>query len=103
MLPRASFVVALLGLNLIVQAQDRTPVKSAQQLVAEVIHNELNDRGCDSLWEYRSFRVSASQNIVREQVETSDGPVFRVIEEHGNPLDPDERRREDVRLKELVQ
>jgi hypothetical protein len=103
MLPRASFVVALLGLNLVVQAQDRTPAKSAQQLVVEVIYNELNDRGCDSFWQYRSFRVSGSQNVVREQVETPDGPLFRLIEDHGNPLGSAERRHEDLRIEELVQ
>jgi hypothetical protein len=103
MFPRAYFVIALLGLNLVVHAQNQTPAKSAQQLVSEVIHNELNDRGCDSFWQYRSIRVSGSQNVVREQVETPDGPLFRLIEDHGNPLDSAERRREDLRLEELVE
>jgi hypothetical protein len=101
--PRASFVLASLGLSLLAQAQDRTPTQPAQQLVADVIYNELQDRGCDSFWQYRSFRVSGSQDVVREQVETSDGPIFRVIEDHGNPLDTAERRREDLRLQELVE
>jgi hypothetical protein len=101
MLPRASFVAVLLGLNLVVHAQERTPAESAKQLVSEVISNELHDSGCDS-WQYRSFRVSGSQNVVREQVETPDGPLFRLIEDHGNPLDSVERKREDLRLEELV-
>ncbi|HEX3471867.1 MAG TPA: hypothetical protein VHT28_11845 [Silvibacterium sp.] len=101
--PRASFVLASLGLSLLAQAQDRTPTQPAQQLIADVIYNELQDRGCDSFWQYRSFRVSGSQDVVREQVETSDGPIFRVIEDHGNPLDSAERRREDLRLQELVE
>jgi hypothetical protein len=109
--PRASFVVALFGLNLLaglsLPAQDRTAAQAqnqtAQQLVAEVMRNELRDRGCDSYWQYRSSRLSGSQNVVREQVETSGGPLFRVIEDHGNPLDPDQRRREDQRLQELVE
>jgi hypothetical protein len=103
MLPRASFVAVLLGLNLIVHAQERTPAESAQQLVSEVISNELHDSGCDSFWQYRSFRVSGSQSVVREQVETPDGPLFRLIEDHGNPLDSVGRKREDLRLQELVQ
>jgi hypothetical protein len=103
MLPNASFVVVLLGFGLLAQAQDRMPVQPAQQLVADVIYNELNDRGCDSFWQYGILRVSGSQNVDREQVETSDGPIFRLVKDHGNPLDAGERRREDLRLEELVQ
>jgi hypothetical protein len=103
MLPNASFVVVLLCFGLLAQAQDRMPVQPAQQLVADVIYNELNDRGCDSFWQYGILRVSGSQNVDREQVETSDGPIFRLVKDHGNPLSAGERRREDLRLEELVQ
>jgi hypothetical protein len=99
---RASFVVALFGLGLVAQAQDRTPTQTPQQLAVDVVYNELHDRECDSYWQYRSFRVSGSQDVVREQVETSDGPIYRVIEDHNRPLDTDERRREDQRLEELI-
>ncbi len=99
----APFAVALLGFGLLAHAQDRMPVQPAQQLVADVIYNELNDRGCDSFWQYSILRVSGSQNVDREQVETSDGPIFRLVKDHGNPLDAGERKREDLRLEELVQ
>ena len=79
----------------------QTP-EPAQKLVADVIYNELHDRECDSFWEYRSERIAGGQNIVREQVETADGPIFRVIEDHGNPLDAVERRKEEQRLRDLV-
>ncbi len=100
--PRASFVVALFGLSLVAQAQNRTPTQTLQQLVTDVMYNELHDRQCDSYWQYRSVRVSGSQNVVREQVETSDGPIYRVIEDHNRPLDDEERKREEQRLKDLV-
>jgi len=100
---RASFVAVLLGLGLLAQAQDKTPIQPAQKLAEEVIYNELHDRECDSFWQYRSYCVSGSQNIVREQVETAEGPIYRVIEDHGNPLDTAERRREDLRLDELIE
>jgi hypothetical protein len=101
--PSASLVIALFGFGLLAQAQDRVPVQPAQQLVADVIYNELNDRGCDSFWQYGIHRVSGLQNVDREQVETSDGPIFRLVKDHSNPLDAGERRREDLRLEELVQ
>jgi len=101
---RASFVVALFGLSLAALAQDRTPTQpqTPQQLVTDVMYNELRDRQCDSYWAYRSIRVSGPQDVVREQVETSEGPIFRVLEDHHHPLDTDERKREDQRLQELV-
>ncbi len=100
--PRASFVVALVGISLLARAQDRTPPQSAQQLAADVVYNELQDRERDSFWQYRSVRVSGAQDVVREQVETAEGPIFRIIEDHGKPLDTDERRSEEQRLNELV-
>ena len=73
-------------------------VEPAQQLVRDVIYNELHDRERDSYWEYRSARVTATQNVVREQVETADGPVFCVVAENGSALDAAERERENERL-----
>jgi hypothetical protein len=107
--PRASFVVflpcvlAVSACSLLAQTPDRNPSEPAQKLVGDVIYNELHDRESDSFWEYRSERISGAQNVVREQVETADGPIFRVIEDHGNPLDADARRREEARLRELVE
>jgi hypothetical protein len=107
--PRASFVVFLpcvltvCACSLLAQTPDRAASEPAQKLVADVIYNELHDRECDSFWEYRSERVSGAQNVVREQVETAEGPIFRVIEDHGNPLDIAERQREEERLRELVE
>jgi hypothetical protein len=103
MYPRTFFVAFLSGaLTLCSAAQDRMPSQPAQKLVADVIYNELHDRERDSFWEYRSIRVAGSQNIVREQVETADGPIFRVLEDHGNPLGADQRRKEEERIRELV-
>lgn len=99
---RASFAVALLGCALIAHAVEPTPPEPAQKLVTEVIYNELHDRECDSFWLYRSVRVAGSQDVVREQVETADGPIFRVIKDHGSPLDAEERKREDARLQTLI-
>lgn len=103
--PRASFVVALFGLGLIASAQDRTSTpttQTTQQLVDDVIYNELHDRQCDSFWQYRSIRVSGSQDVVREQVETAQGPIFRVLADHNKPLDADDQKKEDERIDQLV-
>jgi hypothetical protein len=76
--------------------------QSARDLVRDVVYNELHDRERDSHWEYRSECVSASQNLIREQVETDQGPIFRLLELDGSPLDPSQRRHEDTRLNEYI-
>jgi hypothetical protein len=76
--------------------------ESAHDLVRDVIYNELHDRERDSRWEYRSECVSSAQNIVREQVETADGPVFRLMEQDGKPLDAAQQERESERLAEYI-
>ncbi len=77
-------------------------VEPAQQLVRDVIYNELHDRERDSHWEYRSACVSTTKNIVREQVETAEGPVFRVVAKNGSTLDAAEQEKEDERLQAYV-
>jgi hypothetical protein len=74
----------------------------ARDLVRDVVYNELHDRERDSHWEYRSECVSSAQNLVREQVETDQGPVFRLLAQDGTPLDEAQREREDARLNDYV-
>jgi hypothetical protein len=77
--------------------------ETAHDLVRDVIYNELHDREHDSHWEYRSQCVSSTQNVVREQVETDQGPIFRLLAKNGNPLDAAQQDREDARLTEYLQ
>jgi hypothetical protein len=78
------------------------PAESVSELVRDVVYNETHDREHDSHWEYRSERITPDQNVVREQVETTSGPVFRVIEQNGAPLDASRQRQEERRLDEYV-
>lgn len=77
-------------------------IEPAQQLIRDVVYNELHDRERDSHWEYRSECSAAGGTFVREQVETDRGPVFRIVEQNGQPLDPDQRLREDQRLDQYI-
>ncbi|HVT97862.1 MAG TPA: hypothetical protein VHE33_10160 [Acidobacteriaceae bacterium] len=77
--------------------------ETAHDLVRDVIYNELHDREHDSHWQYRSECVSSTQNVVREQVETDEGPIFRLLARNGNPLDAAQQDREDARLAEYLQ
>jgi hypothetical protein len=80
----------------------KTPAEPARDLIRDVIYNELHDRERDSHWEYRSECISSAENLVREQVETDKGPVFRVVAKDGSPLDAAGQKREDARLEEYI-
>ena len=74
--PGASFVVALLGFGLLAQTQDRMLVQPAQQLVADVIYNELNDRGCDSFWQYGILRAPVRRMLIANRSRHPTDPSF---------------------------
>jgi len=99
--PPGQIVAALLGLAValpIAAQQPKSTPESAQQLVRDVIWNELHDTERLSRWEYLSARTSAGQTLLREQVETSQGPVFRTLRRNGAPLTAAEQQREARRL-----
>ncbi len=76
----------------------QTAKEPARELVRDVIYNELHDRERDSHWQYRSECESTANNLVREQVETDQGPVFRILAQDGKPLDAAQQERENERL-----
>ncbi len=97
-------LIAAAALHLPAQATaSLNPIQPARDMVRDVIYNELHDRERDSHWEYRSESLSATENLVREQIETDQGPVFRVLEQDGSPLDAAQSEREDVRLNRYIQ
>lgn len=78
------------------------PKESPHDLMKDVVYNELQDRQRESYWEYRSERREAGQVLVREQVETSQGPLNRLLEQNGKPLDGTGQQQEQRRLDRLI-
>jgi hypothetical protein len=76
--------------------------ESAHDLVKDVVYNELQDRVHQSFWEYRIEKRIGQQSLTEEQVETREGPIYRVIAKNGVPLDQTEQQQEDARLKSLL-
>ena len=99
---RISAVLFFLASSASLQAQTPAPAESAHDLVRDVIYNELHDREHDSHWEYRSECTSSNEDLVREQVETDKGPIFRVLEQDGNPLDATQQAHEDARIAQYI-
>lgn len=77
--------------------------ESASDLIRDVVYNETHSQQPDLHWEYRSERVTPEKHEIREQVETSQGTVFRVVQQNGAPLDEAQRRQEEQRIQQTVQ
>jgi hypothetical protein len=80
----------------------QSPAVSAHDLVKDVVYNELKERREVSLFQYRIDKRVGSQTVVEQEIETRSGPVFRVLECQGKPLDAAGRKKETDRLNNLV-
>src|ERR1019366_5659868 len=74
----------------------------AAELVNEVVANELADRAEQRTWMYRVSKRDGNQTLTEEQVDTKDGPLFRVLAIDGAPLNPVQRRKDDARIDQVL-
>lgn len=100
-------LVAVLLLSPVVSAQQQgpgtaVPAVSAGELIQAVIANELGDRTQQRKWMYVIERRVGSQSITGEQVETPNGPLYRVLTMDGIPLTPGQRHQDDARIDRLL-
>lgn len=72
------------------------------ELVREVTYNELHDHQSHGCWRYWIRQRVQQKNTLSEQIETADGPLKRVLANGDHPLAPEEREREEERLRRLV-
>jgi hypothetical protein len=79
-----------------------TALSDQQQLIKDVAYNELQDRERDSFWAYDVDQKIGRDRFAKRQVETKEGPIFRILEENGKPLTDAESRREQDRLEHLL-
>jgi hypothetical protein len=75
---------------------------TAADLVNVVVANELADRVERRKWMYAIEKQDGKQTLTEEQVETKDGPLYRVLAIDGRPLDPDQRQQENARIDRLL-
>jgi hypothetical protein len=74
----------------------------AGQLVRETIYNELQDHYNHGYWRYWIQQRVQNDTRLVEQVETADGPIKRLVQTNGQPLDAQTRNEECARLQHLV-
>jgi hypothetical protein len=74
----------------------------AAELVNVVVANELADRVERRKWMYMIEKQDGKHVLTEKQVETKDGPLYRLIAIDGRPLDPDERQQDNARIDRLL-
>src|SRR5208337_1617532 len=72
------------------------------QLVREVVYNELHDHERHGYWLYWIEHHSQKETRLEEQVETAEGPITRLDQSNGHPLEAAERVAEQERLNRLL-
>jgi hypothetical protein len=78
------------------------PTEPAGTLVREVVYNELHDHQKHGYWRYWIAQHVQQQARLEEQVETADGPLTRLVETGGRPLDAAAEQQEENRLQKLL-
>jgi hypothetical protein len=75
---------------------------AAAELVNVVVANELADRVEQRKWMYTIEKQDGKQTLTEEQVETRDGPLYRLVAIDGRPLEPNQRQQDDARIDRLL-
>ncbi len=83
-------------------AQDQSSVAPAGELINAVVANELRDRVQQRKWMYVIEKREGNQSLTEEQVETKNGPLYRVLAVDGIPLTPGQRQQDNVRIRRLL-
>ncbi|HEY6765938.1 MAG TPA: hypothetical protein VI386_14330 [Candidatus Sulfotelmatobacter sp.] len=79
-------------------ARDQSSPQTAAALIHEVVVNELTDRAQQWKWMYVIDKREGKQTLTEEQVETKDGPLYRVLAIDGTPLDSNHRLQDTARM-----
>jgi len=100
-LPRLA-VAFLVAISCAASAPAQSSVPPAAELVKVDVANELADRAERHKWMYGIEKQEGKQTLTEEQVETKDGPLYRLLAIDGRPLDPDQRQQDNARIDRLL-
>ena len=99
---RRLIIAAALVVSAATPAQAQSPQMPAGELISAVVANELRDRVQQRKWMYVIEKREGNQSLTEEQVETKDGPLYRVLAFDGIPLTPDQRQQDNARIRRLL-
>jgi ribosomal protein L21 len=96
-------VIALVaGFCLVSAARAQSPPVSAATVMNEVVANELTDRVQQRKWLYLIDRRDGKQTLTEQQVDTKDGPIYRVLAIDGIALNQIQRQQDNARMDRLL-
>jgi hypothetical protein len=84
------------------QNPDKSYTPTAGELMVAVVANELTDREQLRKWICMIEKRAGKETLTEEQVETKDGPLYRLLAIDGTALNPDQRQQDDVRIARLM-
>lgn len=102
---RRLIIAAVLVVSTAAPAQYQSsvvPAVPAGELINAVVANELRDRVQLRKWMYVVAKREGAQSLTEEQVETPNGPLYRVLAMDGIPLTPDQRQQDNARIHRLL-
>ena len=102
---RRLIIAVVLVVSTAAPAQYRSsvvPAVPAGELINAVVANELRDREQLRKWMYVIEKREGNQSLTEEQVETKNGPLYRVLAMDGIPLTPDQREQDNARIQRLL-
>ena len=83
-------------------AADRSGAPTVSELVSAVVANELTDREQLLKWICVIEKRAGKETLTEEQVETRDGPLYRLLAIDGAALSPEQRQQDDARIGRLM-
>jgi hypothetical protein len=99
---RRLIIAVVLVLSAAAPAQNKIPAVPAGELINAVVANELKDRVQQRKWMYGIEKREGNRSLTEEQVETKNGPLYRVLAFDGIPLTPDQRQQDNARIHRLL-
>ena len=99
---RRLIIALVLVVCIAAAAPDQSVRLSAAELINEVVANELTDRVQHRKWMCVIDKREGKQTLTEKQVETKDGPLYRLLAIDGTPLDPNQRQQDSARMDRLL-
>ena len=77
--------------------------QSPEEIVRKVVHNELDaDLNDHTAWMYRDAYKSPEKDIVKLVIETQQGNLSEIIEDHGHPPSAEQHQNDLNRIQQLL-
>lgn len=81
----------------------QSQAQTAQEIVSKVVHTEIEaDIRDHSRWMYRDAYKSPDKDVVKLIIQTPQGNLSQIIEDHGHAPTPQERRTDESRIQQML-